>query len=76
MSQLRVLLADLAPTVHVPAFDIVHGLKLSHQFKRRGWQVIDETGHRFDIGDVDDALRAQVFAELNQGRATRWLSAK
>ena len=71
-AQLRALLADLAPTTQLPAFDGVHWLRLSHQFRRRGWLVVDETGHRFDIGDVDDALRTQVFAELGEGvRHTR-----
>lgn len=71
VSQLRALLADLAPAVQVPEFDIVHWLRLSHQFRRRGWQVVDETGHRFDVHEVDEALRGQVFAEINQGRPIR-----
>jgi hypothetical protein len=52
----------------LPAFDVVHCFRLSHQFRRRGWHVIDETGHRFDFIDVDDALRRQIFAELGGAR--------
>lgn len=61
--QLRHLLAELTPTTD-DEFDTVHLLRLSVVLRRRGWQLADEAGRRFDVLELDAAERAQLAAEV------------
>jgi hypothetical protein len=55
-SQLRAPLAELVP-VQTTVFDRLDWLKLSSEFKRHGWRVVDGEGRRFDLVQVEHATR-------------------
>jgi hypothetical protein len=62
--QLRLLLEELVPA-GVTSFDQLSWIRLSRQFRQRGWQLVDRDGATFSLLEVGEIDRNQIVAVVS-----------